>query len=198
MMPKHLLQKRVLADDRIEIYECGRKDIRSGQVSRQVLASLAYLSEVGLEPTVTSLKCGHSYYTTSGNVSHHSSGNAVDIARWNGQPVLGHQQKGGLTYQAINRLLLLQGNMKPAQLISLFSMGGPTIRMANHADHLHIGFRPAGGDGRGGVASPVLKRSDWHKLIDRLGEIDNPAVPKRPSKYSLPAAGRSSGAHRGE
>ncbi|CAA9485689.1 MAG: GH23 / GH103 [uncultured Solirubrobacterales bacterium] len=201
LMPKQLLQKRVLADDRIDIYSCGRKDIASGQVSRQVLATLAYLSEVGLEPTVTSLKCGHSFYTTSGNVSAHSSGDALDISRWNGQPVLGNQQRGGPTYQAIKRLMLLQGNMKPQQLISLFEIGGPTIRMGDHADHLHVGFERAGGNGRpGGVRAATLKGDDWFKLVDRLGDIDNPAVPRKPSKYSLPSGGgeRSSGAHRGE
>ena len=197
LMPKNLLQKRVLGDDRVEIYPCGRKDIARGQVSRQVLASLAYLAEVGLEPSVSSIRCGHSYYTTSGSVSAHSSGNAVDISRWNGQPVLGHQQKGGPTYQAIKRMMLLQGTMKPAQLISLFDIGGPTIKMGDHADHLHIGFPRAGGErGKDGVGSPVLKRDDWHKLIKRLGDIDNPAVPRRASKSSLPArrgGGRSHG-----
>ena len=201
LMPKQLLQKRVLADDRIDVYECGRKDIASGQVSRQVLATLAYLSEVGLEPTVTSLKCGHSFYTKSGNVSAHSSGDALDISRWNGQPVLGNQQTGGPTYQAIKRLMLLQGNMKPQQLISLFEIGGPTIRMGDHADHLHVGFERAGGNDRpGGVRAATLKGNDWFKLVDRLGDIDNPAVPRKPSKFSLPSGGgdRSSGAHRGE
>jgi hypothetical protein len=193
MMSKPQLQKRVLADDRIEIYPCGRKDIEHGQISRQVLAAVAYLTELGFRPTISSLKCGHGFYTTSGNVSEHSSGNAVDIARFNGQPVLGHQQKGGLTYQAIKRLLMLQGPMKPHQLISLFDLGGPTLRMADHANHLHIGYRPAGGDGRGGVRSPALKRSDWYKLIDQLGKIDNPAVGKRPSKYAIPAHGRHGG-----
>jgi hypothetical protein len=31
-----------------------------------------------------------------------------------------------------------------------------------------------------------------------VGKIDNPAVARRPSKYSLPSRGRSSGVHRGE
>ena len=78
-------------DERIEIYECGRDDIRSGQIDRRVLASLAYLAESGLKPGVTSLKCGHGFYTSSGNVSQHSSGNAVDIATVNGIPILGHR-----------------------------------------------------------------------------------------------------------
>ncbi len=195
LMAKPLLQKRVLGDDRIDIYSCGRKDIAKGLVSRQVLATLAYLAEVGLRPTVNSLRCGHSYYTTSGNVSAHSSGDAVDISRWNGQPVLGNQQRGGPTYQAIKRLMLLTGTMKPQQLISLFDIGGPTLKMADHADHLHIGFRRAGGRGRPGVGSPVLKRDDWYKLVKRLGSIDNPSVSRRPSKSSLPARRRGGRSH---
>ena len=53
------------------------------------------LAERGFRTTITSLKCGHGFYTTSGNVSHHSSGNAVDIAMVNGIPILGHQEPGG-------------------------------------------------------------------------------------------------------
>ena len=192
MMSKAQLEKRVLADDRIEIYGCGRKDVERGQVSRQVLAVIAYLTEVGFKPMITSLKCGHSYYTTSGNVSAHSSGNAVDISRLNGQPVLGNQGRGGLPYQAVKRLMMLQGTMKPHQIISLLRLGRPTLRMADHADHIHVGFRPARDDGRGGVRS-VLKRRDWHKLIARIGEIDNPPIGKRPSKYSIPARGSNRG-----
>ena len=48
LLPKPLLEKRVLSDERIEIYGCGRDDIRSGQVDRRVLATLAYLAESGL------------------------------------------------------------------------------------------------------------------------------------------------------
>jgi hypothetical protein len=31
----------------------------------------------------------------------------------------------------------------------------------------------------------ILKPNQWIKLIDRLGQIDNPKVPVRPSKYSV-------------
>ena len=50
LMPKPLLERRVLSDERIEIYDCGRDDIRSGQIDRRVLATLAYLAESGLQP----------------------------------------------------------------------------------------------------------------------------------------------------
>jgi Transglycosylase SLT domain len=203
LLPKPLLEKRVLSDERIDIYECGRDDIRSGQVDRRVLATLAYLADSGLKPTVTSLKCGHGFYTSSGNVSHHSSGNAVDIAMINGIPVLGHQEPGGVTEQAVRRLMQLQGTMAPAQIISLFEIGGATFAMADHHDHIHVGFQPMFGANRklGKQALAVLEPGQWSDLISRLREIENPVVPTKPSKYALPADKkdrRASHAHEGE
>jgi hypothetical protein len=202
LLPKPQLEKRVLADQRIDLYDCGRDDIRSGQIDRRVLATLAYLAESGLRPTVTSLKCGHSFYTTSGNVSHHSSGNAVDISAVNGIPILGHQEAGGITEQAVRRLMLLQGTMSPAQIISLLDIGGATLSMADHADHIHVGFQPLFGANKklGKQILAVLKPGQWSNLISRLGDIDNPVVPTKPSKYSLPVRKdrRASTAHAGE
>jgi hypothetical protein len=86
LMSKEVLAQRVAANPRIELYECGRRDVLAGQIDRRVLATLEYLAASGLKPTVTSLRCGHGYLTKSGNVSHHSSGNAVDIAKVNGSP----------------------------------------------------------------------------------------------------------------
>jgi Transglycosylase SLT domain len=201
LLPKPLLEKRVLSDERIEIYECGRDDVRSGQIDRRVLATLAYLAESGLRPGVTSLKCGHGVYTSSGNVSHHSSGNAVDIATVNGIPVLGHQDPGGITEQTVRRLMQLQGTMAPAQIISLFEIGGATLAMSDHGDHIHVGFQPMFGDNKklGKQALAVLEPGQWSDLISRLREIENPVVPTKPSKYALPAKQkRASHAHAGE
>ena len=203
LLPKPLLEKRVLSDERIEIYECGRDDIRSGQIDRRVLATLAYLADSGLKPTVTSLKCGHGFYTSSGNVSHHSSGNAVDIAMINGIPIRGRQEPGGVTEQAVRRLMQLQGTMAPAQIISLLELGGATFAMADHHDHIHVGFQPMFGANKklGKQALAVLEPGQWSDLISRLREIDNPVVPTKPSKYALSVEKkekRASHAHEGE
>ncbi|HEX8051770.1 MAG TPA: lytic murein transglycosylase [Thermoleophilaceae bacterium] len=203
LLPKNLLQKRVLSDERVDIYPGGRNDIRSGQIDRRVLATLEFLAESGLRPTVTSLRTGHGKMTSSGNVSHHWSGNAVDIAQLNGVPILGHQDKGGVTEQGVKRLMLLQGTMRPAQIISLLDFGSNTLSMADHNDHIHVGFQPMFGENKklGQQALAVLKPGQWSSLIDRLRELDNPVVPTKPSKYALPADKknkRSSSAHRGE
>lgn len=198
LMSKSLLQQRVLADPRLEIYSCGRSDIETGQIDRRVLAALEYLAERGYRLTLTSLKCGHSFYTTSGNVSAHSSGNAVDIAQINGLPVLGNQGRGSITEAVVRDLLELQGAMAPSQIITLMDFGGPTFAMGDHDDHIHVGYTPtAGAGGQIGQFAQVLKPEQWERLIDRLGEIDNPEVPTKPSDAAIPTD-RASDAHRGE
>jgi hypothetical protein len=207
LLTKTQLQRRVLSDPRIEIYACGREDIQTGQIDRRVLAVMEYLAESGFRLTITSLKCGHSFYTTSGNVSAHSSGNAVDIAQVNGIPILGNQGRGSITEAVIQQLLKLQGSMEPAQIISLMEMGGPTFAMADHNDHIHVGYQPLyDAQEQNKQFVQLLKPDQWKRLIGRIAEIDNPEIPTGPAKYSLPAnddkgkrrEGRSSDAHIGE
>jgi len=202
LMSKAALQRQVLANPHIEIYECGRRDIRTGQVDRRVLASLEYLAASGLKPTVSSLRCGHGYYTKSGNVSHHSGGSAVDIAAINGISILGNQGKGSVTDLAIQRLLTLQGALQPDQIISLMTFQGAesTIAMSDHHDHIHIGWRPdeSSREAHTQHADSVLKPKQWIKLIDRLGEIDNPSVRLQPSRYAVKTLKRGSRSHAGD
>ncbi|MDX6692269.1 MAG: hypothetical protein QOG15_3726 [Solirubrobacteraceae bacterium] len=202
LMSKEALGRRVLADPRIEIYSCGRQDIEAGQIDRRILAVLEFLSSSGLKPTVSTLKCGHSYLTSSGNVSEHVSGNAVDIAKINGIPILGHQGKGSITDITIRRLLNLQGTMKPHQIISLMTFSGTdnTLSLPDHADHIHVGFHPGFGTDPNTAhqLDAVLKPAQWIKLIDRLGRINNPTVQDKPSKYAIRVQVRGSSAHQGE
>ena len=131
--------------------------------------------------------------TSSGNVSEHSTGSAVDIAAINGIPIIGHQGPGSITDTTIRRLLTLQGSMKPHQIISLMTFAGTdnTLSLPDHNDHIHIGFRADGstaarGKGKGAHGTPsVLKPGQWTKLIRRIGTIDNPQVPRGTSKYAL-------------
>jgi hypothetical protein len=173
LMTKAQLQKRVLTDPAITLYPGGAQDIRTGQIDRRVLASLEFLSASGLKPTVSSLKNNHGLMTASGNISEHSSGNAVDISQINGVPILGHQGPGSITDITIRRLLTLQGLLKPHQIISLMSYQATdnTLALPDHNDHIHIGYRPD--------AITILKPIQWTKLIDRLTHIDNPSLDTR-------------------
>jgi murein DD-endopeptidase MepM/ murein hydrolase activator NlpD len=192
LLSKEALQRRVLADKHLEIYQCGRTDIATGKIDRRVLAMLEYLVSKGFELSVTSLECGHGYLTASGNVSEHSSGDAVDIPTIDGVPVTGHQGPGTLTDELIKTVLQLQGTMHPHQVISLEDLPGPTsIALSDHYDHVHVGYRPDPGP-FGEQIDALLKPKQWLRLTDRLDRIRNPAVRTSPSGYSLPDKWRNS------
>jgi hypothetical protein len=197
LMGKAALGRTVLKDPRISIYPCGVSDIRSGIIDRRVLATLEFLADSGLKPTVTALECGHSYLTTSGNVSEHSTGTAVDIGAINGITITGHQGPGSITDVTIQRLLTLQGTMKPHQIISLMTFKGAdnTLALPDHYNHIHIGWRPLYGENKAAAKQidQILKPNQWIKLIGRLGDIDNPTVPVGTSKYALKDRPRGSG-----
>ncbi len=210
LMSKEQLARRVLANPKLEIYECGRQDVQTGVIDRRLLALFEYLTASGFRLTITSLQCGHSIMTASGSVSQHSTGSAVDIAMINGINVLGNQGQGSITEALIEQILRLQGSMTPDQVISLMEMGGPTFAMSDHADHVHVGYAPQYGPVTGSTSggpqfTQVLKPEQWERLIDRIGEIDNPTVPTSPSDAALPAKQKQKGkgkpashAHRGE
>jgi hypothetical protein len=193
LMSKEQLQTRVLQNRNLGIYEEGRRDIAAGAIDRRVLATMEYLTASGLRLTISSLRSGHSYRSKSGNVSHHSSGNAMDIASVNGIVIApGTQGAGSITDNTIRQLLQLQGTMRPAQIISLMTpadFGGADniLAMGDHDDHIHVGFRPqVGTDAKlGRQVAQLLEPGQWIKLIDRIGEIANPEVRKGVSESAI-------------
>ena len=192
LLGRHELQRLVLDNPKIAIYPCGREDIEAGRVDHRVLATLQLLAMSGLSPTVSSLQCGHSRMTASGNVSEHWSGNAVDISAINGTPILGHQGAGSIAETTIQRLLTLQGTMRPHQIISLMTFQGAanTLALADHADHIHVGFSPTDATPsslNARLFDGVLEPKAWRRLIDRLAAIDNPRVAPAPSGAAIPA-----------
>jgi murein DD-endopeptidase MepM/ murein hydrolase activator NlpD len=186
LLSKEALAQRVLNDKGLDIYQCGREDIEQGKIDRRILAVLEYLRSKGFTLRISALECGHGYFTESGNVSEHSSGDAVDIAEIDGVNVTGHQGPGTLVHELIEDVLQLQGAMQPHQVISLEDFPGEiSFAEASHFDHVHIGYRPIESSNPL-EAQALLKPEQWEHLINRLGKIENPKVPIEPSKYSLP------------
>jgi hypothetical protein len=135
------LEKRVLHDKRISIYPGGRSDIERGRVNVRVLALIAYLAEAHGQVTVSCLISGHRLYARPGVVSAHIYGLAADISMLGGISILGHQQPdGSITERAVRNILLLPTEMQPRQVISLLGLGGPSFPLANHYDHIHVGY----------------------------------------------------------
>ena len=131
----------ILNDPRISIYAGGQADIRAGRIDGRVVDALRALADHFHSVNVTSLRSGHPINTASGNLSMHTLGCAVDIGSLNGiviQPST--QGPGSITEQGVKFLAGLQGDLAPHQVISLNSYGGPTLAMADHHDHIHLGY----------------------------------------------------------
>ena len=137
---KTRLGEKVLNDPRVSIYAGGRGDIESGRVNVRVLAMIEYLADSFGQVTVSCLISGHRLYARPGVISAHIYGLAADISEVGGTPITGHQQPGGITERAVRDVLLLPPELMPKQVISLLGLGGPSFPLANHYDHIHIGY----------------------------------------------------------
>jgi hypothetical protein len=137
---KPSLSKRILSDRRVTIYPGGRADIQAGRVNIRVLALIAFLAEAHGQVTVSCLISGHRLYARPGVVSAHIYGLAADISVLGNTAIFGHQQPGSVTEDAVRNILLLPTEMQPRQVISLLGLGGPSFPLANHDDHIHVGY----------------------------------------------------------
>ena len=134
------LVNRVLHDGRVTIYPGGRLDLASGRVDVRIVVLIEYLADTYGQVTVSCLISGHRLYARPGVISAHIYGRAIDVADLGGISVYGHQEPGGITERAVRAILLLPSELQPKQVISLLGLGGPSFPLANHYDHIHIGY----------------------------------------------------------
>jgi hypothetical protein len=137
---KETLAERLLLDPRVTMYGGGREDVQDGRIDVRVIILVSYLAESYGEVTVSSLFSGHRKYARPGVVSAHIYGQAVDIATVGNLSIVGHQQPGSVTEKAVRSILMLPVELQPRQVISLLGLGGPSFPMADHDDHIHVGF----------------------------------------------------------
>jgi len=137
---KKSIATRLLSDPNVSIYEGGRNDIVQNKVDVRVLTVIAYLRESFGQVTVSSLVSGHRLYARPGVISAHISGHALDISGLGDTPIQGHQEPGGITERAVRDILFLPTEVMPRQVISLLGLGGASFPMADHYNHIHIGF----------------------------------------------------------
>jgi hypothetical protein len=134
------LERRVLHDSRLSLYAGGRDDVAHHRINVRVLVLMLYMAEAHGSVTVSSLDSGHRLYSRPGVISAHKYGLAVDIAALGGESILGHQQVGSITERAVRNILLLPVELRPKQVISLLGLGGPSVPLADHYDHIHVGY----------------------------------------------------------
>jgi hypothetical protein len=204
------LEREVLTDRRVHVYSAGIQDIAHHRIDRHVLAVLEYLADSGLHPSVSALQSGH-------------GADGVDISGVKGVPIAGHQGPGSVTDFAIRRLLALPGSFQPQQIVSLMSypQASNTLSMANHADRIHVGFRPTGASRPAATAkaasgatatvpappdlaalsapAPALTPAQWQRLVRHLDANGNPLLVASPTSAAIPAppAPGTSAAHGG-
>jgi hypothetical protein len=134
----------VLADPRIQLDASGYQDVLTGQIDGRLLDALALAAARFNVVKVTSLKSDHGVYTASGNVSAHSYGCAADIGTIGSTYITpGSQVAGGEVQQAVMffaGLGSIKPDLAPHQVISLFDLGGSTLSMGDHGDHIHLGY----------------------------------------------------------
>ncbi|HEY5045742.1 MAG TPA: lytic murein transglycosylase [Solirubrobacteraceae bacterium] len=194
---KEQLEQQVLSDPGVHLAACGRQDVQTGQVDRRVLATLEFLSISGLNPTVSSLKCGSRAPAVAANLAETSAGDAVDIAAVNGIPIAGGSDPthpGSIAEIVVRKLLTLQGTMKPSRIVSLSSYPGAanTFASPGRGESIHVAFAPldatAGKARAAGAFGSAVTPGQWIQLISRLGEIPDPKVGSGPSSASIPDA----------
>jgi hypothetical protein len=137
---KEAFQRRILASRRIDLYALGQADVASGRIDVRVLVLMLYLARAHGEVSVSSLQSGHRLFAQPGVVSAHVHGLAVDITALGKVSISGNQQPGGLTERAVRDILLLPAELQPRQVISLLGLGGASFPLADHGDHIHVGY----------------------------------------------------------
>jgi len=109
----------------------------------RVVAVLLYLAEQHGQHgqiTVSSLRTGHRIFARPGVVSAHALGRAVDIAAVAGRRIAGALRANGRVERLVRSLLLLPRELRPREVISLLALGGPSFALADHGDHVHVGY----------------------------------------------------------
>jgi Transglycosylase SLT domain len=208
LLTKSELERAVLSDPGIDIYQCGRRDIASGAIDSHILASLLFLSRSGLKPTVRALRCGENKFTASGAITSSYRGDSVDISAVNGVAIAKHQGADTITDLTIRTLLTLQGKFAPSKIVSLMKYPGApsTVARSDHGDFVELEFLPVAGtlapnpkltaniahsSGATHTApSPAhlqaqLSTAQWRRLIQRIGGLPVPKVPTKPSSAAI-------------
>ena len=115
-------------------------DIQQGVIDPRILVLIAAISQ-DHTIRISSLRSDHGQYTSSGNVSNHYFGRAMDIAAIDGVPCTVTDVDGpcGTMTRALTSL---PEGQRPTELIYCFDADGPgpAFAAADHCDHIHVGF----------------------------------------------------------
>lgn len=128
--------------DNLELVrESQRADILSGRLDPRLMNLLALITQ-NHRIMLTSVQTDHSMHTSSGNISNHFYGRAIDIAMVDGVSCTVTAPEAACATLG-RTLTLLPLDQRPTELIychDLDGPSGPAFAMADHCDHIHAGY----------------------------------------------------------
>jgi hypothetical protein len=116
-------------------------DLKSGRIDPRIVGLIGAITQ-SHQITISALRSDHSEYTTSGNISNHFYGRAMDIAAVDGVSCTDTAPTAPCAVLG-RTLTLLPAGSHPTELIYCFDLDGPSgpaFAAADHCDHVHVGF----------------------------------------------------------
>ncbi len=115
-------------------------DITSGALDPRIVALIGAITQQH-QLTISALRSDHSQYTTSGYVSNHYFGRAMDIAAVDGVSCTDTSVNAPCA-ELGRTLAYLPAPAHPTELIYCFDLDGPGAAFArsDHCDHVHAGY----------------------------------------------------------
>jgi Transglycosylase SLT domain len=120
--------------------ELEKQDLESGAIDPRIVGLLGAITQ-SHQITISALRSDHSMYTTSGGVSNHYYGRAMDIASVDGVSCTDTDPAAPCAELATT-LSQLPSPAMPTELIYCFDVDGPgpAFARSDHCDHVHAGY----------------------------------------------------------
>jgi hypothetical protein len=117
-----------------------KQDLDSGAIDPRIVGLLGAITQ-SHQITISALRSDHSQFTTSGNVSNHYYGRAMDIAVVDGVSCTDTAPTAPCA-QLATTLSQLPAPAMPTELIYCFDVDGPgpAFARSDHCDHVHAGY----------------------------------------------------------
>ena len=184
------LERVVLENTHLKMSLCERDTIAAGDVDRRVLASVEFLVENGLDPTIGGAQC-----TAGGSPSASAAAanaDSITITAVNSVAVGAGGATGTPTDSTIKTLLMLSGANAPAQIAGPEAIQGEASSVADPSDsgQIVVSFTPQPAQlalaSTASVAGRfALSPKRWAQLDAHLLSIPEPRVPSVISTTAL-------------
>jgi hypothetical protein len=116
------------------------RDLTTGALDSRIMALIGDITQEH-KIRISALRSDHSELTSTGNVSDHYYGRAMDIAEVDGVSCTDTEPTAPCGELA-HSLSQIKGPLHPTELIYCYDVDGPgpAFALPDHCDHVHVGF----------------------------------------------------------